>query len=40
MEIPIDKICKNYTINDLLERYTKLLLENERLVDEIKELKR
>ena len=40
MEKPIDKICKNYTINELLERYTKLLLENERLVDENRELRR
>ena len=40
MEKPIDNICKNYTINELLERYTKLLLENKRLVDENKELKR
>ena len=40
MEKPIDKICKNYTINELIERYTQLLLENERLVDENKKLRR
>lgn len=40
MEKPIDKICKNYTINELLERYTKLLFENEKLVDENRELRR
>ena len=40
MEKPTDKICKNYTINELLERYTKLLSENERLIDENRELRR
>ena len=40
MEKPIDDICKNYTINELLERYTKLLLENKRLVDENSKLRR
>lgn len=40
MEKPIDEICKNYTINELLERYTKLLLENKRLVDENSKLRR
>ena len=40
MEKSIDKICKNYTINELLERYTQLLSENKRLVDENKELRR
>lgn len=40
MEKSIDKICKNYTINELLERYTKLLSENKRLVDENRELRR
>lgn len=40
MEKPIDNICKNYTINELLERYTQLLSENKRLVDENKELRR
>ena len=40
MEKPIDEICKNYTINELLEQYTKLLLENKRLVDENSELRR
>lgn len=40
MEKRIDEICKNYTINELLERYTKLSLENKRLADENKELRR
>ena len=40
MEKRIDEICKNYTINELLERYTKLLSENERLIDENRELRR
>lgn len=40
MEIPIDKICKNYTINELLERYTQLLMRNEELQKENRELRR
>ena len=40
MEKPIDKICKNYTINELLERYTQLLMSNEELQKENRELRR
>lgn len=40
MEKPIDEICKNYTISELLEQYTKLLLENKKLVDENSVLRR
>jgi len=40
MEKLIDNICKNYTINELLKKYVNLLTENERLVDENRELRR
>ena len=40
MEKSIDKICKNYTINDLIERYTQLLMRNEELQKENRELRR
>ena len=40
MEKSIDKICKNYTINELLERYTQLLMSNEELQKENRELRR
>ena len=40
MEKPIDNICKNYTINELLERYTQLLMSNEELQKENRELRR
>ena len=40
MEKPIDEICKNYTINELLERYTQLLMRNEELQKENRELRR
>ena len=40
MEKSIDKICKNYTINELLERYTQLLMHNEELQKENRELRR
>ena len=40
MEKPIDKICKNYTISELLERYTQLLMSNEELQKENQELRR
>ena len=40
MEKSIDKICKNYTINELIERYTQLLMSNEELQKENRELRR
>lgn len=40
MEKSIDKICKNYTINELLEKYTQLLMSNEELQKENRELRR
>lgn len=40
MEKSIDKICKNYTINDLIERYTQLSMRNEELQKENRELRR
>lgn len=40
MEKPIDNICKNYTINELLEKYTQLLMHNEELQKENRELRR